>query len=113
MNKKTIYQNLPSPVKTLLIQSQGWLVGSAPYKLMSGEQPKDYDIVVPNRELFQTTLMTLPDVDLKLNTFGGMKIVSDITIDIWCEELDHFLSYASPFAYAYNLKRQILISNHE
>ncbi len=109
---KEIYNNLPQKIKTLLLISEGWLVGSAPEKLLNSEIPKDYDIIVPSRELFQLTCCLFKNEKIDINTFGGIKIqINDLLIDIWCEELGHFIMTSTGCNYAFNLKRSKLFKN--
>ena len=112
--KSTIYQNLPYFIKSILLVSEGWLVGGALRDLLEGKEPNDWDIIVPSRELFQivnTTLASCEDLESKINTFGGIKYFNNEndSIDIWCEELDHFLKTANKKDYIFNLKRNILL----
>lgn len=109
--KKNIYNNLPETIKTALILSEGWLVGGAIDCILVGKKPKDYDIVVPSRKLFQITTAWLKiGKALEINTFGGIKFKdTQVEIDIWCEELSHFIIVATKFKYAYNMKRDKLI----
>lgn len=98
MTTKDIYTKLPSTVRTALILSEGWLVGGSIKQIVSGEEDiKDYDIVVPNPEKYQDTLLAFKNVAVcTLNSFGGMKLTvfegaKTVTLDIWCEGLGHFL----------------------
>lgn len=119
MNKDTskIYKNLPLDIKILLNISEGWLVGSSPEQLIKGEHPKDFDIIVPNTELYQKALLHIynTNASFRLNTCGGMKFVAtsehDSEIDIWCQSLESFLFKAKNFTYVFNLKNLILIKN--
>lgn len=111
---KKIYTHLQEPIKNILLISEGWLVGSAIKHIIYGEVPKDYDILIPNRELFQLVCTTLRDYEYKINTFGGLKFkINGLEIDIWVEELSHFIMTTSAFDYAYNLKRSKLIRNNQ
>ena len=111
--KSTIYQNLPYFIKSILLISEGWLVGGAPKNLLEGTKPRNWDIIVPSRELFQmvnTALASYEDMQSKVNSFGGIKYWDgEVSIDVWCEELDHFLKTANKKDYVYNLKRQLLL----
>ena len=120
MEKSKIYKNLPILIKSILLTSEGWLVGGAPWDLMNDRVPKDYDVIVPSAELFQIVVKQLSSYDnlsTTINTFGGLKFtdkdVQGETLDIWCEELDHFIKTANKFGYAFNLKRNVLIVNHD
>lgn len=109
-----LHRRLPLIIKSVLLSSEGWLVGSSVRKLIAKEYPKDYDIIVPSRELFESTCIQLyaGKFQLEINSRGGLKFTNDsVQIDIWCEELDHFLKNCTSFDYAYCFKNQILISD--
>ena len=111
--KKIVYTNLPEEIKGFLLITQGWLVGNSIKDIIDCNTPKDYDIIIPNRELFQViTKNWTNSYTFKINTFGGIKItIGEIVIDFWCEELSHFLSTANKVSYLYNLKHNILLEN--
>lgn len=113
---KQVYGLLPAQIKTVLLLSEGWLVGSSVEKLLNGQDVKDYDVLVPSRELFQLTTAHLDNlnfIDFSLNTFGGLKVdLGTLSLDIWPEELGHFLQNCSAFNYVYSLKKQILFKNN-
>lgn len=105
-----LYKNLPIEIKRILLISEGWLVGSAPEKLLNDEVPRDYDIVVPSAELFQLTCTLFAEYEVKINTFGGLKIkMGEIEVDVWVEELGHFIISALKCGYIYNLKSAKLL----
>lgn len=110
--KSIIYKNLPEVIKTVLLSSEGWLVGKSIEQLLTKEV-KDYDIIVPNRELYYKTINLLKSFyNYDFNNYGGVKFKdSDLQIDIWCEELDHFLLSANYVNYIFNFKKQILLKN--
>lgn len=111
---KKICTHLPETIKNILLISEGWLVGSAVKHIIYGEVPKDYDILIPSRELYQIVCTTLRDYEYKINTFGGLKFkINGLEVDIWVEELGHFITTASAFDYAYNLRRSKLIRNNQ
>lgn len=111
-NKAAIYYRLPKPIKALLLISEGWLVGSAPQKLINAEEPKDFDILVESKELYQIACASANEWMVSVNTFGGLKLsLNGYSVDIWCEDLGHFLGLASKFDYVFNLKRSKLIKN--
>lgn len=112
MKKKAIYDNLPDIIKAILLQSYGWLVGGAPDALISGIKVNDYDIVVENRQLYQEVIKTLSvsGFQLEINSFGGCKFTSDqVEIDIWCEELGHFIQTSTQEGHIYNFRRSKLL----
>lgn len=107
-----VYESLPNLIKSILLTSEGWLVGSGPENMIYGGHTRDYDILVPSRELYQITCAQLRTYDPKvsLNTFGGLKFkLNNLEIDLWPEELGHFIMTAIKCKYAYNLKRSKLI----
>ncbi len=116
MNKnKTIYQHLPVPIRSILIISDGWLVGSSIKSILAEEPVNDYDIIVPV-EKWMNTLVSIKQYDHVVNTFGGMKftIVTTagvIDLDIWPENIDHFLKVANTLSYVYNINRSLLLKN--
>lgn len=112
MKKTTIYNNLPQLIKAVLLNSYGWLVGSSPSLLMNGNNPKDYDIIVENREHYQDVIKFLSVSGMKtnINSFGGLKFTNEeIEIDIWCEELGHYLLNGRQVGYIYCLRGDKLL----
>lgn len=111
-----LYRKLPEAIKSVLLTSEGWLVGGSIESLINDKAANDYDIIVPDRELFQTVtkqLTSLTGTGVSINSFGGLKITLEngLKIDIWCEELDHFLKNAKKFTYLFNFKKNILLKN--
>jgi hypothetical protein len=105
------YHKLPDLIKSVLLVSEGWLVGSAIGNLIEDKIPKDYDIIVPDRERFQTVCKQLSSLGtINFNSYGGIKYEDDkLIIDIWCEELDHFLKNAGLVTYVFNYKKCIVL----
>lgn len=109
-----IYNSLPDYVKTILINGNGILIGGSIRNILEDQPVKDYDIIIPNREDFLNVIRTLQldnAEDMYFNTFGGVKLIrqhSSYDIDVWCEELSHFLSTSSKTDYIYILKRELL-----
>lgn len=107
MTSKEVYSALPKAIKSVLIQTNGWLVGGALENISVGRSIKDYDIVVTDNHTYHNFLSTFDSI--KLNTFGGAKIEIDgYQIDIWCEDLDHFLHTCIGSKYIYSLRKGIL-----
>lgn len=108
-----LHRKFPDIVKSALLCSEGWVVGGAIDAMLMDETVRDYDIVVPSRELYQVTVLNLKacgDAKCELNSYGGLKFTfKDVTIDIWCEELGHFLMSTNRLSSIYNYKRQILL----
>ncbi len=116
MKTKEIYSKLPSDVKSILVLSNGWLVGSAVEKVLNGETPKDYDIIVPDSEGWKNVFVYLKRIYTKLevNTYGGIKVTSEgFSFDIWPETLDSFINTAKSYKYIYNCNHQNLIEKSE
>lgn len=109
MTNKIVYNALPREVRSVLVITEGWLVGGAITSINLGHEPKDYDIIVPNPENFRKLLTTV-DVDkLTINSFGGVKFeVNGIFIDMWVESLDNFLLVTNGSKYVYNITRNLL-----
>jgi len=107
-----LYRELPEIIQAILLTSEGWLVGSSIKQILEKEVVKDYDIIVPSRELFMIVCKFASSVSntVNINSFGGIKIqVLDTEIDIWCEEFDHYLKTANKYEYLFNMKRNILL----
>lgn len=107
-----LYKELPEIIQAILLTSEGWLVGSSINQILNKEVVKDYDIIVPSRELFMIVCKFVSSITdkVKINSFGGIKIqILDTEIDIWCEEFDHFLKTANKLDYFFNMKRNILL----
>lgn len=111
--KKLVYNSLPDCIKSILIISDGWLVGSAVEKLLAKEDPKDYDIIIPSRENYQVTSTAIKSYLKGVNTFGGLKyeFPDGIVVDMWPEELDHYLASASTRLSIYKLRGGILLQH--
>lgn len=112
-----LYRKLPDLIQAILLISEGWLIGSSVKQALKDEQIGDYDIIVPSRELYQIACKMIADSSNPkttiINSFGGMKFIYEngLDIDIWCEELDHFIKTANKLEYCYNMKRNILLKN--
>ena len=106
-----IIRDLNTEVSKLLLFSEGWLVGNAVQSIMDGKVVNDYDIIVPNRELYHKLLFLNKSLkNCEINSYGGIKIKNNgVIIDIWCEELSHFLLNANKITYIFNYKRNILL----
>lgn len=114
MEKSKVYTDLDKQIKGILLITEGWLVGNAVNHIINNEEVNDYDIIVPSRELFQKyVLLASSSYPLTINNYGGVKILidNDIKIDIWCEELSHFIGSSNRLTYLYNHKRNILLEN--
>ena len=80
---------------------------------MEDKKPKDFDIIIPDRSRYNAIVRSLTtDYKYKINNYGGIKVdTGTFTLDIWSEELDHFLLTANRFTYAYNFYRRILLKS--
>lgn len=104
--QKKLYSKLPSIIKSTLIISDGWLVGSSIRDLINDESVVDYDIIVPVDNWWYT-MVHLKNYPHSINTFGGTKFtVDNVVLDIWPEDTDHFLKVAVEISYMFNLKHQ-------
>jgi hypothetical protein len=111
-NNNKIYRGLPKVISSILITSKGWLVGSSIRQILNGETPRDFDIIVSNGDDFQNTVMFLRDMatSYKINTCGGLKFdLNGLEVDIWVEDLEHFMRSASSFDYIYSFRQQLLL----
>lgn len=108
-----VYSKLDSRVKSILLITDGWLVGSSMSDLIDGKEPNDFDIIVPSRELYQKILTDLTtNYTFKVNNYGGIKVdLGDFELDIWTEELSHFLLNSNNVSYLYNHRRRQLLKN--
>ena len=113
MTTKEFYRLLPPAIQSILLTSEGWLVGGAVDTILKGEVPEDFDIIVPDINKYNLTIKQIHSYDpvIEINSYGGLKITADdgATLDIWPEELGHFLISANQVGHIYNHKRQILI----
>lgn len=112
ISKGVVYNKLDMRIKAILLSTNGWLVGGAISAIEKKEEPSDYDIIVPNRDLYRKMVVQLTSFyPFKINTYGGLKVqIDDITLDIWCEELSHFIDTANDLSHLYNHKKCILLS---
>ncbi len=114
--RKKLYRLLPTLIRTILLNSDGWLTGSSMQKLLDGEKPRDYDLFVSDFDLYQNTCLFMKSMatSFDLNSRGGMKfIIEGIEIDIWPQNLEQFMKNASHYDYLYNFRSQILITTVE
>lgn len=113
--KTEIYRKLPQEIKTVLLASEGWLVGGACKDIITGDIPKDYDIIVDDINKIGMTNKVLMEMSdgVKLNNYGGLKysLKSGRSVDIWCEGLSHYLLNANEVSFLFNLYRAILLEN--
>ena len=103
-------------IKPALLISEGWLIGNSVKNILEDKNPTDFDIIVPSRENFQKVVSYLNSIKNPIiNSNGGLKYILEyktvtLVIDIWCEELSHFLLNSNNINYIYNLKRNLLIN---
>lgn len=103
MNKE-IYNKLPKEVKDVLFLSEGWLVGSSVEKLLSGEQCRDYDILITDLKLYYKTISTFKGCYNNFTTFGGINLgVNEMVIDIWHDSLESFINMSLNTGTMYNM----------
>lgn len=113
--KLKLYKNLDVRVKNILLMSEGWLVGNSINNIINNEEIKDYDIIIPNRDLYHKTLFLInTNYQISINSYGGVKLeINGLSFDIWCEELSHFIETSKRITYLYNYKRNILLKSIE
>jgi tRNA nucleotidyltransferase/poly(A) polymerase len=110
---KELYRKIPSNIRTALILSDGWLVGSSIQSLLEDRPVKDYDIIVPVTN-WETVMLGIKHWPHTFNTFGGLKfevLTHDgiVELDIWPQDVDRFIKSSSKITYIYNLRNQILL----
>jgi hypothetical protein len=104
---------IPDIIKTILITSNGWLVGSSVKNIMENKTPKDYDIIV-NAKAFSSCLAFFRHHGVSINHYGGIDFnIKDLKIQIWISSLEKYLIMAKKWTYAYNAKNKILIQRSE
>lgn len=110
VTKNKLYGELDNKIKSILLSTNGWLVGGSIEQVCNDEVVSDYDIIVPNRDLYRKMIVSLCSLfHHTINNYGGFKFVVDgIDVDIWCEELSHFIDTANKITYVYNHKSCIL-----
>lgn len=102
---KSIYNLIPSEIKDILFQSEGWLVGSSVEKLLNDQEVRDYDILVTDLNLYNHIISANKNYFNKFTTFGGLKfIINNIEIDIWYQPLSDFIIKSSNTGKMYNLR---------
>jgi len=116
---KKIYRKFPKIVNDLLHHSNGWLVGSAINEILEERVPRDWDIIVTDIEMWgnvNSCLTMINDLQIKVNTYGGMKIRqlgTDVEIDLWLETLEHYLHSTAKYKYIYNHYHQTLFKHED
>lgn len=111
--KSTVYNKLPTEIKGILLSSKGWLVGRSIENLINGQEPKDFDIIIDANN-YINIFYIIKEYYTGFNTYGGYRLdVKGYIVDIWVEDLEHFLLVANNFTYAYNLRKNILLKNQD
>ena len=73
----------------------GWIVGSAANPQKNILQVKDVDVIIPFSEWNKVTGL-IPNNAVK-NSYGGWKYIEDgITVDVWTDDLNHFMNSSNP-----------------
>jgi hypothetical protein len=94
------YYRLPDLVRTLLLQTKGYLVGSAVEYVLDHSRtdlPRDWDCIVPHTQLGPAIqLLKLTGGQLSFNNFGGAKLkwlVEGVgySLDVWGASLEEYL----------------------
>lgn len=107
MSNKLKYR-LPQNIRQLLFTYNGWLVGGCFKQILTNSEPKDYDIIIPCREDF-AKFIKANEGRFKINSYGGLKIEDGVSIDVWCEELGHYLVNANNIVAVYNYNKNIFL----
>jgi len=97
-----IADNLHPLVADIVKNYRGWLVGSALLRLENFEEPKDYDFIIEDREMYYEAVQYLREnaTSESFSKEGAHKFRSQgIVIDIWCQELGLFLSQSKKISY--------------
>lgn len=95
------YGKLPDLVITLLVNHQGWLVGTGAAWLVedTDELPSDFDVIIPPTEWCEAMRVIHHATDslvVRFNKFGGLKVLGKYSglkgdIDVWPSTLEDFL----------------------
>ena len=109
ITKKELYRALPNIIKSTLIISDGWLIGSSIKAIFENKPVNDYDIIeqVKNWEL---TAVSLREYEFIMNSFGGLKFTlpEAVILDVWPDDVENIFKIGN-ISYAFNLKHQKLI----
>lgn len=107
--RNLVYITIPSGIRSLLIISDGWLVGGAIKDIINKEVPKDYDIIIPS-ENWAAAISFIGQGDIVFNRFGGLKFNLGLSeVDMWPDNLESYIRNAGKACYAFNMKKNILI----
>jgi hypothetical protein len=83
---KEVYSKIPKKVRSLLIVTNGWLVGSAVDSIFENKEVNNYDIIVPDGESLMLAMQLYGNNPIVLNSWGGFRLVVDgVHVDIWVE----------------------------
>ena len=90
----TVY-DLPRSVKYMAQNYNVWIAGSAADLSSDITKIKDVDVIIPF-EIWNKITGLIPK-DSKMNSYGGWRYVeNNVTIDIWPDNLNNFLSSSLP-----------------
>ncbi len=88
---KLTKDNAPNLVRKLVMNCNGWLVGSAAKENVDISNLKDWDVVIPF-SYWKFAASLIPN-DAVPNSFGGWKCNEcEISIDIWPADLSDILT---------------------
>ncbi len=97
----------PSLVTKLTNLCDAWIIGSAADP--NNKEPRDYDIWIPVNNWRVACNIVGNIKDIKLNTLGGFKVISDgKEVDIWTCEMEVMLK-SSFFKFAHHPNSGIYI----
>lgn len=107
MTEYEIFETLPQPVKDVMVNQLGWLVGSAVDRVIRGMEESDYDLIVENNEMFHDALLFLKSqtkIPMEATRLGAIRFnIHGVRIDIWCQKVGYFLFNANWVTYIFSV----------
>lgn len=87
---------LPSLVRSWMLLHNGLLVGSGAVWLAENLDgvPRDFDVIIPPDQ-FHDACKLLTGLPVSINSFGGIKVAGQISIDVWSMTLETFIKRCS------------------
>lgn len=84
--------DLPVLVRQILFLNEAYLVGSACEWFLNKEllDPRDFDVMV-EPDYYMRACQLVSNKSFKINSFGGIKIIEDVPIDIWPMSLSYYI----------------------
>lgn len=85
---------LPTLVKQIMFLQEGYLVGSGCEWFLDrspdAKLPKDFDVMI-EPDHYMNACQLIGTREFKLNSFGGLKILGEIEIDMWPMTLSTYI----------------------